>query len=96
MSRAKWKVPYLDITRIRNIFFKTRKTQARSSTIPFILLNKYVEVHNGKKYKKILITRNKIGYKFGEFASTRILPIKKKKNKRKPKPKSKSKIKTKK
>lgn len=94
MARSKWKSPFIDIKIIKQIFFKTRKIQARSSTIPFILLNKFVEIYNGKKYKKILITRNKIGYKFGEFVSTRTLPVKKKlktKGKKKGKPKIKTK-----
>jgi ribosomal protein S19 len=28
-------------------------------------------VHNGKEFKKIFITREKIGFKFGEFSFTK-------------------------
>lgn len=72
MSRSKWKVPYVDINEVKKAFFKKKKIiKSRSSTIPFLLLNKTVEVYNGRFYRKVLVTRNKVGFKFGEFALTR-------------------------
>jgi ribosomal protein S19 len=83
MSRSKWKAPYINLTAVKEAFFKKKIIALRSSTIPFILLNKTVEVYNGKIFKKVTITRNKIGFKFGEFVPTRNLPTLKKKQKQK-------------
>ena len=70
MSRSKWKGPYID----SNIFKenkKNRKIWARSSTIPGFLVGENVLVYNGREFKRILITRDKVGFKFGEFSFTR-------------------------
>jgi ribosomal protein S19 len=40
-----------------------------------------VLVHNGKDFKKMVITREKVGFKFGEFIGTRSLMNKVKKSK---------------
>jgi small subunit ribosomal protein S19 len=69
MSRAKWKGYFFDSSVFSNK--KSIKVWSRKSSIPFYLLNQYVLVHNGKEFKKIFITREKIGFKFGEFAFTR-------------------------
>jgi len=62
---------------------KIKKIWSRSSTIPSFLLGATVWVHNGKEFKKVLITEDKIGYKFGEFSTTRKRSVyKKKKNTR--------------
>jgi len=47
------------------------KIWARSSMIPFCLINKTVLIHNGKDFRKLYITREKVGFKFGEFSFTR-------------------------
>lgn len=78
MSRSKWKLPFVEVKSIKNIFYKkTSKIFTRAATIPSILLNQTVEVYNGKQFKSILISRDKIGYKFGEFVPTRTLVKKK-------------------
>lgn len=42
----------------------------KSQIIPkFIGLN--FNVHNGKKYHKLMVTEKMLGYKFGEFSFTR-------------------------
>ena len=41
------------------------------------MLGQNVLVHNGKEFKRILITREKLGFKYGEFAFTRKTKIKK-------------------
>jgi len=72
MSKSKWKQPFVHILAIKNIFLKkTKKIFSKSSTIPSILLYKTVQVYNGKVFKSITITREKIGFKFGEFVKTR-------------------------
>lgn len=72
MSRSSWKGKYISRSILR---LKSRsgplKVWSRSSVIPFFLLNKMVHVYNGRLFRKIFITRNCIGYKFGEFAFTR-------------------------
>jgi len=69
MSRAKWKGSFFDFS----VFSKKKsiKVWSRQSSIPFYLLNQHVFVHTGKEFKKIFITREKIGFKFGAFAYTR-------------------------
>ncbi|MFH1360269.1 MAG: 30S ribosomal protein S19 [Candidatus Omnitrophota bacterium] len=47
------------------------KTWARSSTITPDFVGYTVAVHDGRKHIPIFITENMVGYKFGEFASTR-------------------------
>jgi small subunit ribosomal protein S19 len=69
MSRSKWKGHFFDYSLAVNK--KTIKVWSRQSSIPFYLLNQYVFIHNGKEFKKIFITREKIGFKFGEFVFTR-------------------------
>jgi len=72
MSKSKWKQPFLKVSLIKDIFFKkTKKIFSKSSTIPSLLLYQTVQIYNGKTFKSINITREKIGFKFGEFVSTR-------------------------
>ena len=72
MSRSKWKQPFIKVSVIKDIFFKkTKKIFSKASTIPSILLYQTVQVYNGKVFKAITITREKIGFKFGEFVNTR-------------------------
>ena len=54
--------------------FKNTPTQvwSRSSAIPSFLIDKTVLVHNGKEFKPVLITREKVGFKFGTFVATRL------------------------
>ena len=47
------------------------KIWTRSSTIPNYLVGKTVLVHNGKEFRKVLITSKKVGFKFGAFSFTR-------------------------
>lgn len=79
MTRSLWKGYFIE-----NSFFRKRKSNlniwSRNSSIPASLLNKTVLVHNGKEFKKLLITREKIGFKFGEFVFTRVNMLKPKKS----------------
>jgi ribosomal protein S19 len=73
MGRAKWKGGYIS----KNIFKKSldknkiKKVWSRDSTIPNFLLNNNVLIHTGKQFRLVLITKEKIGFKFGEFCFTR-------------------------
>ena len=48
----------------------------RSSVIPNKMVNTIVCVHNGKEFKRVIITKEKIGFKLGEFSFTRKLQLK--------------------
>lgn len=80
MVRSCWKGPF-----ILKLFLKKNsysiKTLSRNSLIMPKYLNLNFEVHNGKKFTKISVTKNMIGHKFGEFVPTRIaFSFKKKKH----------------
>ena len=68
MSRSKWKGPFLDSFLISRIL-KSKKLQiwSRRSIIPMFLIGKIVQVHNGKSFQKVTVTRDKVGFKFGSF-----------------------------
>lgn len=80
MSRSKWKGPYVNesLLNLKNGSKISLKTWSRCSTIPYSFLGKNVFVYNGKMFKRVLVTREKIGYKFGEFSFTRTYKTKKK------------------
>lgn len=69
MSRSNWKGPFLN----KSFLKKNLKSRvwSRCSTIPYYLIGVSVLVHSGKEFKKVFITREKVGFKFGEFAFTR-------------------------
>ena len=81
MNKSIWKLPFLNISLIKNIK-NNKNIWSRNSIIPSSFLGKLVKVHNGKIFKRFLITRDLIGFKFGKFCSTRTFNLKpKKKNK---------------
>lgn len=72
MSRSNWKGPFLDKFLVSQKKQKNlTKIWSRRSVISSQMLGKTVLVHNGKDFKRILITREKLGFKYGEFAFTR-------------------------
>lgn len=79
MTRSIWKGPFVD-----PIFFKKKlkaqnfKIWCRSSIIPAVLIGETILVYNGKEFKRVTITREKVGFKFGEFALTRRYTLKQK------------------
>jgi small subunit ribosomal protein S19 len=85
MSRAKWKGPFQEKTIFKNYqnIKKKIKVWSRASVIPAIFINKFVFINKGNTFKRVLITRDHVGYKFGEFAKTRVYkkPINKNKKK---------------
>ena len=48
------------------------KTWSRRSTITPDFVGYTIAVHDGRKHIPIFITENMVGYKLGEFASTRL------------------------
>lgn len=87
MNRSKWKSPFLDKLTLKSIKQKQKTIEIkRNSEILPLFDGKSIKVHNGKSYAKLLIDKNMIGHKFGEFVSTRkryIYKSKKKKKKKK-------------
>jgi small subunit ribosomal protein S19 len=72
-GRSAWKGPYIDHTLLNPepSFYKNFKIMSRASVIPMSMIGQNVLIHNGQVFKKVLITREKVGYKFGEFSFTR-------------------------
>jgi ribosomal protein S19 len=82
MTRSLWKGPFID-----PVFYKKAqenknfKIWCRSSVIPSSLIGETVFVHNGKEFKRILITREKIGLNYGVFSFSRKYTLKQKPSK---------------
>ena len=83
-KRSHWKIPF-----ISNIFLKKStnnkkkiKTQNRNSFIPSTLLAKTLNIYNGRKYQPIIVKREMIGHKIGEFGITKIIGYKPKKKRK--------------
>ena len=72
MSRSIWKGPYIN-TNIIN----TKKIYSRNSVVTSNFINKRIFIYNGKNLIPVLITREKVGFKFGELSFTRKIVNKK-------------------
>lgn len=81
MNRSKWKGPYIKFC-ILNEEKANQRVWSRSSTIPNLLVGSILPVYNGCEFKRILITKKRVGFKFGEFSFTRKFRIKKKSTKK--------------
>ncbi len=81
MSRSKWKGNFIDqaVLKIKDNSKKQLKLWSRRSVIPSFLIGTTVLIYNGKEFKKVVITREKVGFKFGEFCTTRRYKSKSKK-----------------
>jgi small subunit ribosomal protein S19 len=80
MSRSLWKGFFFE-----SFFFKRLKKNvhvwSRASVIPQSLVGFTINVYNGKTFKKLKVTREKVGFKFGFFVNTRNKRVKEKKRK---------------
>ena len=85
MSRSIWKGPYVASHILKNSEsgIKSFQIWSRNSVISEFLIGNTVLVHNGKEFKNVTITREKVGFKFGEFSLTRRHNAKKKISKKK-------------
>jgi len=79
MPRSIKKGPYIEAALLKKLkaiqTSGTRqpiKTWSRRSTILPDFVGYTVAIHNGKKHIPVFITENMVGYKFGDFAPTRI------------------------
>ncbi len=85
MSRSKRKGPYCDVNLLSNqndVIYSS----SRNSTIMPSFIGKLFYIYNGQRHMKILIKSDMVGFKLGEFASSKKRCIyKNKKNKKKSK-----------
>lgn len=84
-KRSKWKGPFISSEFINDFFnnIKIRTTKQKSSTIVPIMLGKTFFIYNGKNYIKLKPNSNMVGFKLGQFITTRVRHIFRKKAKRK-------------
>lgn len=74
MSRSKWKGYFLTNRFLKKSKVLNKKNVSvweRNCTIPSYLVGKSVFIHNGKSFIRIFVSREKVGFKFGEFVYTR-------------------------
>jgi ribosomal protein S19 len=70
IKRSCWKYPHnLD----NFAFFKKKKTLMRNVTLTSKFLNKSYRCYKGKVTGKLLIVKQHLGHKFGEFFLTKVL-----------------------
>lgn len=82
MSRSVWKGPFVSLKTISSHPVKPTKIWLKSLAICEKLIGKFVFIYNGKIFKKVFITREKVGFKFGEFITTRSFNFSKKHKKK--------------
>lgn len=83
MKRSVWKGYYISPSLYKKTILKkeyVKEIWSRKSTILESFIGKYFFIYNGKNFHKVYITREKVGYKFGDFAQTRKFNKKTKKN----------------
>ena len=82
MARSKWKGTFSSKSLLKNLFFpedkeaflgdKEIKIWSRKDIILENYIGKVLTVYNGKIFKRIFVSREKIGFKLGNFSHTRI------------------------
>ena len=83
MKRSKWKGIFINLKSYQEKKTILKKRISRSSTIVPSLIGKTFKVHNGKNYREIIVTKEMLDHKFGEFFPTRsTFEFKKKKKKK--------------
>lgn len=89
MSRSVWKGPFQEKNNFKLCTKYKKKLQiwSRASVISFAFIKRVAFIHTGRNFKKLFITRDHIGYKFGEFTATRAFQKKAEKRKNKQKQK---------
>jgi ribosomal protein S19 len=88
MGRASWKGSFVDKFALNKLNVKSSSNHfnvwTRRSVIATNFISKKVFVYTGNRFKPVFVTREKVGFKFGEFCITRNNQAEKKKfNKKK-------------
>jgi len=87
MSRSKWKGPYIELKNSELTSNSSKKSSLllkvtrNTEVVPRFIGSSFL-VHNGRNWVEIAISPEMIGYKFGEFVTTRCRFSFKKKNKK--------------
>lgn len=77
MKKQNWKNFYVqdqllvNFLKVQNNEKKAIYTHSRKSTIIFPFVNYIFYVYNGKHFVRVLITKDMVGFKLGEFSVTR-------------------------
>ena len=75
MGRASWKGSFVEKFALNKLNVKSNSNYfniwSRRSVIPSNFISKKVFVYTGNRFKPVFVTRDKIGFKFGEFAYSR-------------------------
>jgi ribosomal protein S19 len=77
MSRAVWKGPVFNENFFKKFISNTqyyswnKLNKYRQFTIPYFLVDKHIFLYNGATYRKINITKERVGFKFGACCDTR-------------------------
>jgi small subunit ribosomal protein S19 len=84
MTRSNWKNPFSQSQIFKSIYLnrnseKPIKVWTRNSVIFPLFVGKILSVYNGKKFVNVQISQEMIGFKLGEFVSTRRKIVHKKK-----------------
>lgn len=92
MGRASWKGSFIEKFALNKLNVKSNSNYfnvwSRRSVISSNFISKKIFVYTGNRFKPVFVTREKVGYKFGEFCMTRNTQFEKKKlNKKKGKKK---------
>jgi ribosomal protein S19 len=87
MGRANWKGSFIDKFVLNKLNIKpnlnSMQVWGRRSTISSNFISKKIFVYTGNRFKPVFITRDKVGFKFGEFCLTRNAQFEKKKSNKK-------------
>nr|YP_009277411.1 ribosomal protein S19 [Ophioglossum californicum]YP_010439829.1 ribosomal protein S19 [Ophioglossum vulgatum]AOH05882.1 ribosomal protein S19 [Ophioglossum californicum]UTD44875.1 ribosomal protein S19 [Ophioglossum vulgatum] len=71
MARSVWKGPFFEAKMSKNNKRIKWKIWSRRSSILPEFVGCYAQIYTGKVFVRSRITNEKVGHKFGEFASTR-------------------------
>lgn len=83
MKRSKWKGLFIETKEFKKVT-SIKKEISRHSTIAPKFVAQNFQIHNGNKFKNIIVTKEMLGHKFGELSRTRAtFEYKKKKKKKK-------------
>ena len=84
MKRSKWKGPFINL--IKNLDNLDKKKSLKEVPRSLTIIPKFIghsfRIHTGNAYSEILVTKEMIGHKFGEFSATRKSFMFKKKKKK--------------
>ena len=71
IRKSSWKFPFN--LNVSHYFKKDKKTYNRNITLTTFFLEKKMECHKGLNTGRLIITKNHLGHKLGEFFTTKVL-----------------------